>query len=86
MAGAKRRPLHASRTGSSYLTKADASGVRGLRTFWIGHTLPRDAAIQSVKLDNRAVRDYEARETNRGLEVRVRADPDDVHTLSVKAR
>jgi hypothetical protein len=78
--------VHASRTGSSYLTKADASGVPGLQTFWIGHTLPRDATIRSVRLDNRKVNDYETRVTNRGLEVRVEADPDDVHTLRVTAR
>jgi hypothetical protein len=78
--------VHASRTGSSYLTKADASGVPGLQTFWIGHTLPRDATIRSVRLDNRKANDYETRVTNRGLEVRVEADPDDVHTLRVTAR
>jgi hypothetical protein len=60
--------------------------VPGLQTFWIGHTLPRDATIRSVRLDNRKVNDYETRVTNRGLEVRVEADPDDVHTLRVTAR
>ena len=61
------------------------TGDARLRTLQIGHTLPRGAEVASVVLDGRAVSDYETRETNRGLEVRVAADPRKRHTLVVTA-
>ncbi|MET0686287.1 MAG: glycogen debranching protein [Solirubrobacteraceae bacterium] len=77
--------VHASRDGSAYTTKVDAAGVPGLETLWVGHTLPRDATVASVQLDGAPVTDYESRVTNRGLEVRVAADPGSMHTLVVTA-
>ena len=43
------------------------------------------STVASVELDGTAVTDYEPRETNRGLEVRVAADPAERHTLVVTA-
>ncbi len=77
--------VHASRDGSAYTTKVDGSGLRGVETLWVGHTLPRDADVASVELDGAPVGDYEMRLTSRGLEVRVEADPAGVHTLVVTA-
>ncbi len=77
--------VHASRDGAAYTTKVDGSGLRGVETLWVGHTLPRDADVASVQLDGAPVGDYEMRLTSRGLEVRVEADPAGVHTLVVTA-
>jgi hypothetical protein len=56
-----------------------------LRRFHIGHTLPRGSVVASVRLDGSRVASYRRRETNRGLEVRVRARPGERHTLVVRA-
>jgi hypothetical protein len=72
----------ASHDGSRYTTVTD-TGRAPVRTFRIGHTLPRGATVTSVVLDGRAVTDYVARETNRGLEVSVAASPGKRHTLVV---
>ena len=70
----------ASHRGAVYRT-----GVRvrvPLRRLTIGHTLPRDASVASVRLDGRAVR-HRTRLTNRGLEVLVRAPRFGRHVLVV---
>ena len=69
-------------TGERYRTEVDAD-VR-LDTLRIGHTLPRDAEVRSVTLDGRRA-DWDARTTNRGLEVTVEAGRGD-HTVVVEAR
>ncbi len=74
----------ASHTDGRYATTTDTSDAP-VRTLRVGHTLPRGAQVVSVELDGRPVQDYEARETNRGLEVRVTADPRHRHTLVVTA-
>ena len=74
----------AAHDGSRYTTVADTGDAR-LRTLQIGHTLPHGAEVASVVLDGRPVRDFDERETNRGLEVRVAADPRRRHTLVVTA-
>jgi hypothetical protein len=76
--------VRASREGTRYKTATDTTGVR-LRRFHIGHTLPRGSAVASVRLDGRRVTRYSQRETNRGLEVRVRALPGIRHRLVVTA-
>ena len=77
----------ATRDGAKHTTKVDASGVPGLETLWVGHTLPRGATVASVERDGALVAPggYETRLTNRGLEVRVAADPDGLHTVVVTA-
>jgi hypothetical protein len=77
--------VSASRSGSAYTTEVDASGVPGLETLLVGHTLPRDASVASVELDGEPVDDYESRVTNRGLEVRVAAEAGEAHTVVVTA-
>ena len=74
----------ASHDGNRYTTVTDTDDVP-LRTFAIGHTLPRGATVASIVLDGRPVDDYDARETNRGLEVSVEAAPGRRHTLVVTA-
>jgi hypothetical protein len=74
----------ATHDGARYTTTTNARGA-GIRTYLIGHTLPRDAKIASVRLDGAAVTGYQSRKTNRGLEVRVPAGPDQRHTLVVVA-
>jgi hypothetical protein len=74
----------AAHDGDRYTTVADTDDVR-LHTFRIGHTLPRGATVGSVVLDGRPVDDYDAVETNRGVEVSVEAAPGRRHTLVVTA-
>ena len=61
----------AARDGDLYTTTTDTSDAP-VATLRIGHTLPRGSTVASVRLDGAAVA-HTARETNRGLEVRVAA-------------
>ncbi|HEX5782874.1 MAG TPA: hypothetical protein VFX80_13185, partial [Solirubrobacteraceae bacterium] len=72
----------ASRDGKRYRTEVDTD-VK-LRKLLIGHTLPRGSQVRSVWLDGRRTR-WEARTTNRGLEVTVQAGRGD-HELVIEAR
>ncbi len=72
----------ASRDGKRYRTEVDTD-VK-LRDLLIGHTLPRGSQVRSVWLDGRRT-DWDARTTNRGLEVTVQAGRGD-HELVVEAR
>jgi hypothetical protein len=72
----------ASRDGNRYRTAVDTD-VK-LRTLLIGHTLPRGSQVRSVTLDGRRA-EWDARTTNRGLEVTVEAGRGD-HTVVVEAR
>src|SRR5829696_5072803 len=72
----------ASHDGDRYTTVTDTSGAP-VRDFRIGHTLPRGSTVASVVLDGSAVDAFETRETNRGLEVWVGAEPQRRHTLVV---
>ena len=74
--------VSASRDGKRYRTEIDADVH--LKTLRIGHTLPRGSQVRSVKLDGRRA-DWDARTTNRGLEVTVQAGHGD-HELVVEAR
>jgi hypothetical protein len=76
--------VRASHAGARYTTVTDTGSVP-VRKYFIGHALPRGAKVASVVLDGRRARHYEARQTNRGLEVRVAADPGRRHTLVVTA-
>jgi len=74
----------AARAGARYTTTTDTRSVP-VTVFRIGHTLPRGSTVASVELDGRPVADARKRETNRGLEVWVKADPGRRHTLVVTA-
>jgi hypothetical protein len=74
----------ATHVGTRYTTTTDTRGAP-VRTYLIGHTLPRGATVTSVQLDGSSVAHYESRTTNRGLEVRVPAGPDKRHTLVIVA-
>jgi hypothetical protein len=73
----------ASRAGSTYRTEATPRVA--LRRFLIGHTLPRNSRVKSVRLDEEPV-GYRTRLTNRGLEVLVRAPTTGHHELVVTSR
>jgi hypothetical protein len=75
--------VQASRDGRTYRTTLD-TGSAGVRELEIGHTLPRGSTVESVTLDGRRV-DWEAEETNRGLEVTVETRSGE-HRLVVRAR
>jgi hypothetical protein len=72
--------VSASRDGKRYRTEVDAD-VK-LDELLIGHTLPRGSQVSSVRLDGDRV-DWEARTTNRGLEVTAQAGRGD-HVLVVE--
>jgi hypothetical protein len=75
----------ASHAGATYSTTIDVRRV-GLRALRIGHTLPHGATVAKVKLDGKTIKDYKARETNRGVEVTAGARPaSGPHTLVVTA-
>jgi hypothetical protein len=76
--------VFAARSGSRYTTKVDAKHAP-IHDLLIGHTLPRGARPTLIVLDGRRVRHYEARLTNRGLEVAVKARPGERHTLMITA-
>jgi hypothetical protein len=71
----------ASRSGSTYTTKIDASSVP-VRRVRIGYALPRGSNPVAVTLDGQPVSEYDTRATNRGLELSVVTDPG-VHTLEI---
>ena len=68
--------------GRSYTTKVDATRTP-VHELVIGHTLPRGSRPAEVRLDGRRVKHYNARVTNRGLELTVRARPGAQHTLTI---
>jgi hypothetical protein len=67
------------------MTKVDATHTP-VRELVIGHTLPRGSEPADVRLDGQRVKHYDARETNRGLEVTVAAEPGAQHTLKITTR
>jgi hypothetical protein len=81
--GAGSADVLAARDLNRYTTTTDTSETP-VDEFRIGHTLPRGSTVASALLDG-APAAYRTRETNRGLEVWVRADPDRRHTLVVTA-
>jgi hypothetical protein len=74
--------VFASHAGSVYTTKVDATHAP-VTTLTIGQTLPAGASIASVQLDDIARTDYSTRQTNRGLEVTLPAQPATAHTLTI---
>jgi hypothetical protein len=77
--------VFASHSNAGYTTKVDATRTP-VRRLVIGHTLPHRSKLAAVVLDGRRVRHYDARETNRGLEVTVAARPGGQHTLTIATR
>jgi hypothetical protein len=73
----------ASRDNKRYRTTVDTGDVK-VERLRIGHTLPRGSSVRSVTLDGRRAH-WDARRTNRGLEVTVDARRGE-HTLVVEAR
>ena len=77
--------VYASHSNAGYTTKVDATRTP-VRRLAIGQTLPHRSKLVAVVLDGRRVRHYDARETNRGLEVSVAARPGAQHTLTIATR
>jgi hypothetical protein len=71
----------AARHGARYKTAVDARHVH-VSKLTIGHTLPAGANVASVRLDGQRVQ-WDAQQTNRGLEVTVGARPGR-HVLEVR--
>jgi hypothetical protein len=76
--------VFASRVGSTYTTKVDATQTP-VATLVVGQTLPAGSRVASVQLDGATVTGYAAQPTNRGLEVTVPAAAGRQHTLVVTA-
>jgi hypothetical protein len=57
-----------------------------VRELVIGHTLPHGSRLAGLWLDGRRVEHYDARETNRGLEVTVDAKAGAQQTLTVATK
>jgi hypothetical protein len=74
--------VYASHAGTSYTTKVDATRTP-VHEVVIGHTLPRGSKPAEVMLDGHRVENYDARETNRGLEVTLPARAGAQHTLTI---
>jgi hypothetical protein len=74
--------VRAWRDGRRYGTQVKAGHVPA-RRLWIGHTLPRNASVDAVRLDGKRT-SFTARRTNRGLEVTVATKPGN-HTLEVRS-
>jgi hypothetical protein len=74
--------VRAWRDGRRYSTQVKAGHVPA-RRLWIGHTLPRNASVDAVRLDGKRV-SFTARRTNRGLEITVATRPGS-HTLEVRS-
>lgn len=72
----------ASRAGNAYTTTVDAPA--GL-TLTLGHTLPAEAEVVAVTLDEASV-EWQAVDTPRGREVRVEVEAGVPHTLVVTGR
>ncbi len=70
-------------SGSRHVT--DVRARVPLRRLVLGHTLAHGASVERVRLDGDPVR-YRVRETNRGVEVLVRAPVRGEHQLVVRAR
>jgi hypothetical protein len=77
--------VFASHSSAGYTTKVDATRTP-VHELVIGHTLPHGSNVAAVALDGHRVRHYDARETNRGLEVTVGARPGGQHTLTIATR
>ena len=77
--------VFASHSSAGYTTKVDATRTP-VRELVIGHTLPHGSRPAAVVLDGHRVKHYDARETNRGLEVTVAARPGAQHTLTIATR
>ncbi len=73
----------ATHTGDRYVTTVGTASAP-IDRLTIGHTLPRDAVVRSVRLDGEAV-DWRTRRTNRGLEVLVTTRPAGTLRLEVRA-
>jgi hypothetical protein len=74
--------VFASHSRAGYTTKVDATRTP-VHELVIGHTLPRGSRPAVVRLDGRRVTRYDARETNRGLELTVSAKAGAQHTLTI---
>jgi hypothetical protein len=74
--------VFASHSRARYTTKVDATRTP-VHELVIGHTLPRGSKPADVRLDGQRVKHYDARETNRGLELTVSAMPGAQHTLTI---
>jgi len=83
--GGGRVAVSARRSGDLWRTTVELDAR--VRRLWLGHTLPRDARVRSVRLDGE-VTPFRTRRTNRGLEVTVPVDAagGGRHGLTIRTR
>ena len=74
--------VHATHTGNAYQTDLTVGSGVGATSIRVGQTLPAGAHVAGVTLDGRALTQYRALTTNRGLEVTVPTQTGQ-HTLVV---
>jgi hypothetical protein len=72
--------------GKVSTTTVTLDGIAGLENVRVGATLAADDEVKSVTLDGERVRKPTTRETNRGVEVTVKAPASGRHTVVVTAR
>jgi hypothetical protein len=77
--------VFAARDGRKYNTKVAVDGIH-LSDLVLGATLPSGSRVAAVYLDGRRVKHYDARATNRGLEVTTEAHGHGWHSLTVVSR
>jgi hypothetical protein len=77
--------VRAERSGSRSTTTVTVDDVEGLRELRVGATLPAGTEVERVTLDGDRVARPTVRETNRGVEVTVRASSSGRHVVVVTA-
>ncbi|HLM77222.1 MAG TPA: glycogen debranching protein, partial [Rubrobacteraceae bacterium] len=77
--------VSASATNGTYQTTVVVDPHLSLQRLTVGHTVPRDRGVVSVKLNGNAA-SYKIRQTNRGKEVLVEAATSGTQQLEVKIR
>ena len=75
--------VRAEHKGSRYTTTVTASEIDGLRDLRVGTTLPSGEEVDTVTLDGTRVSKPTVRETNRGVEVTVKAPTSGQHVVVV---
>jgi hypothetical protein len=77
--------VYASHSDAGYTTKVDATQTPVAQARDRAHA-PHGSEPAAVVLDGHRVKHYDARETNRGLEVSVATRPGAQHTLTIATR
>ncbi len=72
--------------GKAGLYRTRVSPSADIAELSVGHVIPPNAEIETVRLDGEATDEYEVRMTTRGKEVSVNASPDQDHVFLVRTK